>query len=340
MAQTVLITGATGFVGQGLVAHPDRRGSADPAGGARRRRGRQRRHRRYRAGHGLGPARWRGWTRSSRSRRPRPCCNGQGARRAGPVPQGQHCRHQAAGRSRLEQAGVRRFVLMRLGQGRGRHDRRARHRRDRAGQSPRTRPTASPSWRRSGALWDAARSMEAVVLRPPLVYGPGVKAKFPRAAPGWSIPACRCRFALGAEPAQRHQLATTWSAPSPSRHDRHRRAGARLSMSRKDRADLDPDAESAIWRGRWAGRRGCCHSRPALIAGLAFLAGRLRNRRQPTGHARSQRLCFPRRDRLAATSDAGGGIRGCSEVVSMPGEVGRLNSGSVIRQSDIVWIEA
>jgi nucleoside-diphosphate-sugar epimerase len=86
----------------------------------------------------------------------------------------------AAGTRRLaeqaEQAGVRRFVLMSSVKAAA----------DKTGEhaivetepaNPRT-PYGISKLEGERALWAAARNMEAVVLRPPLVYGPGVKANF------------------------------------------------------------------------------------------------------------------------------------------------------------------
>jgi nucleoside-diphosphate-sugar epimerase len=86
----------------------------------------------------------------------------------------------AAGTRRLaeqaEQAGVRRFVLVSSVKAAA----------DTTGEqaivetepaNPRT-PYGISKLEGERALWDTARKMEAVVLRPPLVYGPGVKANF------------------------------------------------------------------------------------------------------------------------------------------------------------------
>jgi nucleoside-diphosphate-sugar epimerase len=86
----------------------------------------------------------------------------------------------ATGTKRLaeqaEQAGVRRFVLISSVKAAA----------DATGQhaivetepaDPRT-PYGISKLEGERALWDAARNMDAVVLRPPLVYGPGVKANF------------------------------------------------------------------------------------------------------------------------------------------------------------------
>jgi nucleoside-diphosphate-sugar epimerase len=86
----------------------------------------------------------------------------------------------AAGTKRLaeqaEQAGVRRFVLLSSVKAAA----------DSTGDdaiveteptNPHT-PYGISKLEGERALWDAARRMEAVVLRPPLVYGPGVKANF------------------------------------------------------------------------------------------------------------------------------------------------------------------
>jgi nucleoside-diphosphate-sugar epimerase len=89
-------------------------------------------------------------------------------------------RVNVAGTKRLaeqaEQAGVRRFVLVSSVKAAA----------DSTGEhaiveteptNPRT-PYGISKLEGERALWEAARRMEAVVLRPPLVYGPGVKANF------------------------------------------------------------------------------------------------------------------------------------------------------------------
>lgn len=85
-----------------------------------------------------------------------------------------------AGTQRLaeqaEQAGVRRFVLVSsVKAAADRTDEHALLEIDAA--NPRT-PYGVSKLEGERALWDAARNMEPVVLRPPLVYGPGVKANF------------------------------------------------------------------------------------------------------------------------------------------------------------------
>jgi nucleoside-diphosphate-sugar epimerase len=86
----------------------------------------------------------------------------------------------AAGTQRLaeqaEKAGVRRFVLVSSVKAAAeKTDEHALLEIDAA--NPRT-PYGVSKLEGERALWDTARNMEPVVLRPPLVYGPGVKANF------------------------------------------------------------------------------------------------------------------------------------------------------------------
>ena len=89
-------------------------------------------------------------------------------------------RVNVAGTRRLaeqaEQAGVRRFVLLSsVKAAADKTDEHALLEIDAA--NPRT-PYGVSKLEGERALWDVARNMEPVVLRPPLVYGPGVKANF------------------------------------------------------------------------------------------------------------------------------------------------------------------
>jgi len=86
----------------------------------------------------------------------------------------------AAGTKRLaeqaEQAGVRRFVL--LSSVKAAADSTGEHAIVETEPTNPHTPYGISKLEGERALWDAARRMEAVVLRPPLVYGPGVKANF------------------------------------------------------------------------------------------------------------------------------------------------------------------
>ena len=173
MAGTVLITGATGFVGQGLVAHLT--GEGRPI------------RRAVRAGGGdgsvavgtIGPDT--DWARALEGVNTVVHLAGRAhvtARERDALALFRTV--NAAGTRRLaeqaEQAGVRRFVLVSSVKAAA----------DTTGEhaivetepaNPRT-PYGISKLEAERALWDAARNMEAVVLRPPLVYGPGVKANF------------------------------------------------------------------------------------------------------------------------------------------------------------------
>jgi nucleoside-diphosphate-sugar epimerase len=174
LSGTVLITGATGFVGQGLVAHLKAEGR--PLRLA------------LRAGDGdgsvavgdIGPET--DWSRA---------LDGVDivvhlAGRAHVMAKerdalAQFRKVNTAGTRRLaeqaERAGVRRFVLISSVKAAA----------DTTGSEHAILETEPPDPRSpygisklegERALWDAARSMDAVVLRPPLVYGPGVRANF------------------------------------------------------------------------------------------------------------------------------------------------------------------
>jgi nucleoside-diphosphate-sugar epimerase len=170
---TILITGATGFVGQGLVAHLTGEGRAV--------------RRAVRAGDGdgsvavgdIGPDT--DWTSALEGVDTVVHLAGRAhvtARERDAL--AQFRKVNTAGTKRLaeqaEQAGVRRFVLVSSVKAVA----------DTTGEhaiietqpaNPRT-PYGISKLEGEMALWDTARTMEAVVLRPPLVYGPGVKANF------------------------------------------------------------------------------------------------------------------------------------------------------------------
>jgi nucleoside-diphosphate-sugar epimerase len=86
----------------------------------------------------------------------------------------------AAGTRRLaeqaEQAGVRRFVL--VSSVKAAADTTGIHAIDETEPAVPHTPYGVSKLEGEQALWDTARRMDAVVLRPPLVYGPGVKANF------------------------------------------------------------------------------------------------------------------------------------------------------------------
>jgi nucleoside-diphosphate-sugar epimerase len=170
---TVLITGATGFLGQGLVNHlaaegrslrlAVRQGGADDSV----------------AVGDIGPQT--DWGQALEGIETVVHLAG----RAHVTGKGRHAlaqfrRVNAAGTKRLaeqaEQAGVRRFLLVSSVKAAA----------DSTGEhaiveteptNPRT-PYGISKLEGEQALWGAVHRMEAVVLRPPLVYGPGVKANF------------------------------------------------------------------------------------------------------------------------------------------------------------------
>jgi nucleoside-diphosphate-sugar epimerase len=173
LAGTILITGATGFVGQGLVAHLT--GEGRPV------------RRAVRAGDGdgiiavgdIGPDT--DWGRALEGVDTVVHLAGRAhvmARERDAL--AQFRKVNTLGTKRLaeqaEQAGVRRFVLVSSVKAAA----------DTTGEhaivetepaNPRT-PYGISKLEGERALWDTARTMEGVVLRPPLVYGPGVKANF------------------------------------------------------------------------------------------------------------------------------------------------------------------
>jgi nucleoside-diphosphate-sugar epimerase len=89
-------------------------------------------------------------------------------------------RVNAAGTQRLarqaEAAGVRRFIL--LSSVKAAADKTGSHALSESDLATPRSPYGISKLEGELALWDAARRMEAVVLRPPLVYGPGVRANF------------------------------------------------------------------------------------------------------------------------------------------------------------------
>jgi len=173
LARTVLITGATGFVGQGLVAHltaegrPFRRAvrAGDEDGSV--------------AVGDIGPDT--DWAKALAGVDTVIHLAGRAhvmARERDAL--AQFRKVNAAGTRRLaeqaERAGVRRFVL--LSSVKAAADKTGEHAIvETEPANPRT-PYGISKLEGERALWNTARNMEAVVLRPPLVYGPGVKANF------------------------------------------------------------------------------------------------------------------------------------------------------------------
>ena len=175
MSQSVLITGATGFVGQGLVTHlraggrPIRlalRDVGDAAGDSV-------------AIGDIGPET--DWSRALDGIDTVIHLAGRAhvtARERQAL--AQFRKVNAAGTRRLaeqaEQAGVRRFVL--ISSVKAAADNTGMHAiQESEPANPRTSYGIS-KLEGEQALWEVARNMDAVVLRPPLVYGPGVRANF------------------------------------------------------------------------------------------------------------------------------------------------------------------
>jgi nucleoside-diphosphate-sugar epimerase len=173
LAQTVLITGATGFVGQGLVAHLRGEGrrirlaareTADGDSVAIGDIGPDTDWSRALDGidtviHLAGRAHVTAKDRDALARFR--AVNAAGTRRLA---------------EQAEQAGVRRFVL--ISSVKAAADTTGEHAiQESELANPRT-PYGISKLEGEQALWDTARTMDAVVLRPPLVYGPGVRANF------------------------------------------------------------------------------------------------------------------------------------------------------------------
>ena len=173
MAQTVLITGATGFVGQGLVAHLRGEGrqirlASRASGGADS----------VAIGE-IGPDT--DWSRALEGIDTVIHLAGRAHVMAKDRDALARFRTVNAGGTRrlaeqAEQAGVRRFVL--ISSVKAAADTTGEHAiQESEPANPRT-PYGISKLEGEQALWETARTMDAVVLRPPLVYGPGVRANF------------------------------------------------------------------------------------------------------------------------------------------------------------------
>jgi nucleoside-diphosphate-sugar epimerase len=173
VSQTVLITGATGFVGLGLVAHL--RGQGRPIRLTMRE-----------AGDGdsvavgdIGPDT--DWARALDGIDTVIHLAGRAhviARERDAL--AQFRKVNTAGTRRLaeqaEHAGVRRFVL--ISSVKAAADNTGQHAIEEIEPANPHTPYGISKLEAEQALWDVARNMDAVVLRPPLVYGPGVRANF------------------------------------------------------------------------------------------------------------------------------------------------------------------
>jgi nucleoside-diphosphate-sugar epimerase len=173
VSRTVLITGATGFVGQGLVAHL--RGEGRPIRLAMREAGNDDSV----AVGDIGPDT--DWSRALDGIDTVIHLAGRAhviARERDALVQFRKV--NAAGTRQLaeqaERAGVRRFVL--ISSVKAAADNTGQHAIEEIEPAnPRT-PYGISKLEGEQALWDVARTMDAVVLRPPRVYGPGVRANF------------------------------------------------------------------------------------------------------------------------------------------------------------------
>jgi nucleoside-diphosphate-sugar epimerase len=174
LAGTVLITGATGFVGQGLVNHL--RAEGRPIRLAVRAAG----------GNGgdvavgdIGPDT--DWARALEGIDTVIHLAGRAhvmAKEHDALSQFRRVNAQGTGRlaEQAEQAGVRRFVL--VSSVKAAADKTGDHAIEETEPAAPRSPYGISKLEGEQALWGAARRMDAVVLRPPLVYGPGVKANF------------------------------------------------------------------------------------------------------------------------------------------------------------------